>query len=146
MEDHGGMYFSLFYAVVEPDALRVRYSTAGHPPAIVLGPRGELRRRLAIKNPPIGTMPGRTFAQAESTFEHGDRLYAFSDGAYEFMDREGRDRTLDEFERELVAHGASRDTGEPRRLYEASCKAAGSDLLADDFTLLLVEHASKGTH
>jgi pSer/pThr/pTyr-binding forkhead associated (FHA) protein len=173
MDDHGGMYFSLFYGVVDAAHRRMRYSSAGHPPAIVLGPRGEIRRRLAMKNPPIGAIARRAFAEAESELELDERLYVFSDGVYEIVDRDGRDRTLADFERELAPpmdsplSEASRLAGarhaaeaprlsdplrpsealrlmsEPQRLYKAACAAAGSELLADDFTLLLLEHAPR---
>jgi sigma-B regulation protein RsbU (phosphoserine phosphatase) len=141
MEDHGGMYFTLFYAVLDPGTPRFSYASAGHPPALVLAADGTIRARLATKNPPIGTMEGRSFAAAEGTFEPGDRLYAFSDGAYEYLDREGREHGYEEFELQLAASGSSRATGEPFRLYEAACAAAGTELLPDDFTMLLVEHA-----
>jgi serine phosphatase RsbU (regulator of sigma subunit) len=141
MEEHSGMYFSIFYGVVDPTERRLRYSSAGHPPAIVRGPRGELRERVALKNPPAGTIACRSFGQAEVEFGPGDRLFVFSDGVYEFVDRDGLDRSLADFERELARAGCSAPAGEPLRLYRAACAASGSEILADDFTLLLVEYA-----
>jgi serine phosphatase RsbU (regulator of sigma subunit) len=141
MEDHSGMYFSIFYAVIDPAAHRIRYASAGHPPAILLGVDGRIRSRLSLKNPPIGALGGRAFEQAEASFEPGERLYVFSDGAYEFLDREGRERGLEDFERALVSDRADRSAGEPRRLYDLVCSAAGTTLLPDDFTMLVVEHA-----
>jgi serine phosphatase RsbU (regulator of sigma subunit) len=140
MDHHSGMYFSIFYGVLDPAARRLRYSSAGHPPAMLLGADGKLRHRLFVKNPPIGTMKGRAFAQAEVPFEAGDRLYVFSDGAYEILDREGCERTFDDFERELTRAGSDRSAGEPRRLYDAARSLAGAELLADDYTMLVVEH------
>lgn len=141
MEAHSGMYFSLFYGVVDPVARRLRYASAGHPPAIVLGRDGTVRCRLPAASPPIGTIAGRAFEHAETSFEPGERLYVFSDGVYELQDREGRERGLEDFERALVVPGAHRAGGESRRLYDAACELAGTGLLPDDFTLLRVEHA-----
>ncbi len=140
MDDHSGMYFSIFYGVLDPAARRLRYSSAGHPPSMLLGADGQVRHRLFVKNPPIGTMEDRVFAQAEVPFETGDRLYVFSDGAYEILDRQGRERSFEDFERELTGAAANRSAGEPRRLYDAACSLAGTDLLADDYTMLVVEH------
>lgn len=140
MDDHSGMYFSIFYGVLDPATHRLRYSCAGHPPAILLGADGRIRCRLAVKNPPIGTLKGRAFAQAEIDFEPGERLYVFSDGVYEIQDRDGRERALEDFERELAGAEADRSAGEPRRLYDAARSSAGTELLADDFTMLVVEH------
>lgn len=140
MEDHGGMYFTIFYGVLDLRTRVLRYASAGHPPAIVLGAEGTVRTRLTTKNPPIGTVDRRVFAQAEDPLPHGDRLFVFSDGAYETLDGHGLDRGLEDFERELLAVVATGTAGSPARLYEATCAAARSDLLPDDFTLLLVEH------
>jgi sigma-B regulation protein RsbU (phosphoserine phosphatase) len=142
MEEHNGMYFTLFYGVIDHELGRLRFSSAGHPPAIVLGPDGRVRHRLALKNPPIGTVAARSFGDAECAFERGDRLYVISDGVYEILDREGRDRSLDDFERVLLAPDAAHGSGEPRRLYDAACETAGADLLGDDFTMLTVEYAA----
>jgi sigma-B regulation protein RsbU (phosphoserine phosphatase) len=143
MADHGGMYFSIFYGVLDPAARRLRYSSAGHPPAIVLGPDGGIRGRLALRNPPIGTVERRSFADAEAGFGPGDRLYAYSDGVYEIQDRGGRDLSLEDFERDVVASRSDGSGGEPARFYEGACATAGTDLLPDDFTILLVEHAEE---
>jgi sigma-B regulation protein RsbU (phosphoserine phosphatase) len=140
MSDHGGMYFSIFYGVVEPAARRMRFSSAGHPPAIVLGRDGGIRDRLALRNPPIGTVERRSFSDAEARFEPGDRLIAYSDGVYEIQERGGRDLSLEDFERDLVAEGTKGVGADPNRFYQAACATAGTDLLPDDFTILEVEH------
>jgi serine phosphatase RsbU (regulator of sigma subunit) len=145
MDDHSGMYFSIIYAVFDPAARRLRYASAGHPPALVIGASGRSRHRLFVKNPPIGTVKRREFAQSESPFEPGDRVYMFSDGAFEILDRDGRERGFDDFESELLAPGSDRSSGEARRLYDAARSRAGTDLLADDFSMLVVEHIEE-TH
>lgn len=138
MESHGGTYFSIFYAVLEPASGRLRFSSAGHPPALLRAVGGRIRGRLALKNPAIGTMPRRSFGQAEAVMEPGERLYVFSDGVYELSNREGRQLGLEDFERALVGD-ADRSRGEPRRRYDAACSTVGTGLLDDDFTLMIVE-------
>ena len=140
MADHGGMYFSIFYGVIDPAARRLRYSSAGHPPAIVLGPDASIRGRFALRNPPIGTVERRSFADAETGFAPGERLFAYSDGVYEIQERGGRDLCLEDFERELVAGVTQGTASDPNRFYESACAIAGTDLLPDDFTILEVEH------
>ncbi|HEV8113138.1 MAG TPA: SpoIIE family protein phosphatase [Planctomycetota bacterium] len=139
MDAHNDMYFSIFYGVLDPASRSLRYSSAGHPPAIVLGADGRIRSRLVRKNPPIGAMPRRVFGQDEARLEPGDRLFVFSDGAFEIRDTEGRERGLEDFERELVATASGKLPGDPRRVYERVCAVTGTDLLLDDFTLLAVE-------
>lgn len=142
MDDHNGMFFTIWYGVLDPGKRTLRYASAGHPPAIVCGPGGEIRERLVVKNPPIGAVAGRTFGEARVELDAGDRVYVFSDGAFEVTDAEGRVGTLDDFERELSAQAADRTPGEPARLYDAVLAAAGADVLEDDFTVLLVNVAA----
>ena len=138
MDEHGGLFFSIFYAVLDPASGRMRYSSAGHPPSLLLGAGGRIRARLALKNPPIGTVEHRVFGQGEAVLDRGERLYVLTDGVFEFCDRQGRQRGLEEFE-QVLESGADRSRGEPTRLYEAACALAGPGLLSDDFTLLVVE-------
>lgn len=142
MEGHSGMNFSIFYGVVDPSARRLSFSSAGHPPAIVLGVDGRVRDRLALKNPPIGTIDARTFGQADVAFDRGEQLFVFSDGAYEGLDRDGREGCIEDFERHLVGMATEQRRGATRRLYDAVRASIDAELLADDFSLLLVEHAS----
>ena len=140
MDDHSGMFFSIWYGVLERSRRRLRFSSAGHPPAILRAEDGRLRARLGRKNPPVGTLPGRVFGQDELSFEHGERLYVFSDGVFEIQDREGRERGYDDLEHWLAA-SSDRSYGEPARIYDAACRAAGTELLEDDFTMLVLSYA-----
>ncbi|MCB9915320.1 MAG: SpoIIE family protein phosphatase [Planctomycetes bacterium] len=137
METHNDLVFTIWYGVLDAERGRVRFASAGHPPALALSADGSTLRRLGTKNPPIGSFPARAFAQDEADLGRGERLYVFSDGAYELEDRDGRERSLEDFERVLTAPHADRSPGEPQRLYEASLAATGASLLEDDFSLLL---------
>lgn len=75
-------YFTLFYALVEPASRRVRYASAGHPPAI-LAPREGDPAVVAATGPPIGLVEGAAFEQAELRVAVGDRLFVFTDGLLE---------------------------------------------------------------
>lgn len=145
MDGHSGMNFSIFYAVVDPAARRLVYSSAGHPPAMLVGADGRIRDRLALKNPPIGVADRRKFGQAETVFDAGERLYVFSDGAYEVQDGDGREGSLEDFERQIALASAERQPDETHRLYDSVRATAGTELLPDDFSLLLVEHALTST-
>jgi serine phosphatase RsbU (regulator of sigma subunit) len=136
MERHGDMFFTIWYGVLDRQVRRLRYAAAGHPPAIALGPDGRIRARLGTKQPPIGVRARFAGGQAETDLGAGERLYVYSDGVFEHVDRSGRDLSLGDFERQLESGGRERPAGEPHRLYDAACSAAGSGL-EDDFTLLV---------
>lgn len=141
MDEHGGMFFSAFYAVLDPRTGSLKHALAGHPPAIVLGRDGLVRERLSAKNPPIGVVAQRAFAQAQARLELGERLFLFSDGVFELCDRSGKRRGFAEFERDLV--DAARDASfAPRRLYDSARDTTGTGLLDDDFTLLVAQRGA----
>ncbi len=77
------MYVTLFYAVLEGPAGRMRYASAGHPHAHLLG--GDGPRRLPATDPPLGLREaGGRFG--ERTVETGDPprpLLLFTDGLFE---------------------------------------------------------------
>lgn len=140
MEAHNGMYFSIWYGVLDPASGRLTYSSAGHPPALLRGLDGSIRTRLARKHPPIGTLAGRRFDQAQVTLAPGERLYIFSDGVYELTGRDGHEYGLEHFERALVEGPPRRSERDTERLYDIALSHAGRDLLEDDFTLLVVSY------
>ncbi len=143
MEEYSGMYFSIWYGVLDPASGRLSYASAGHPPALVAG--GGVVRRVGTRNPPIGTSGGRAFAQATEELRPGERLYVFSDGAYEIVEQDGRERGLEDFERELADPGADRSPGEARRRYDGARRAARTENLQDDFTLLVIDRVEPGS-
>lgn len=75
-------YFTLFYAVVEPASSKVRYASAGHPPAVLVSPHGD-PRLVAATGPPVGLVERVPFEQADLDLVAGDRLLVFTDGLSE---------------------------------------------------------------
>lgn len=141
MEQHGGMYFSVWYGVLEAGSGELRHASAGHPPALVRAPDGHVRARLATRNPPIGVLEGRVFREERSRLNPDEELVLYSDGVYEVRDREGRELGLEDLVGRLEA------CGEPGQLaaeafHRKVCDDTGSLQLEDDFTLLLVRYGA----
>ncbi|MFO1053227.1 MAG: SpoIIE family protein phosphatase [Planctomycetota bacterium] len=138
MEDHGGMYFSAWYGVFEPQRRRLRFASAGHPPALVVDARGHVSARLATENPAIGIMGPRRFTGAETVLEPGRRLLLLTDGAFEIVAGDGRVLGLTDFEARLAEVASRSGDCDPRALHEAARQSAGGDL-EDDFTVVTLE-------
>ncbi|MBK9387640.1 MAG: SpoIIE family protein phosphatase [Planctomycetes bacterium] len=136
MEDHGGMYFTLWYGVLDPRSGELRYSSAGHPPALVLEPSGAIVARLRCPNPPIGVLAGKRFTAAATQLERGQRLFVFSDGVYELGAAGSGGDGIAALEALLSSLGDS-PLAEPRRLYDRARVAVGGEL-GDDYTLLVL--------
>ena len=81
------MYISLFYAVVDRNAGRLRYANAGHPHAFVIPKSGKVERLPAL-DPPLG-MGTTPPAGASRPWTTGDLLLLFTDGVSDARDRKG---------------------------------------------------------
>lgn len=82
MEENNGMYFTIWYGVLEIATGRLRYSAAGHPPAVIIKPDGETEL-LGTPGLPTGCFEEAGYEVSETVFETGSHLYVFSDGIYE---------------------------------------------------------------
>ena len=81
MERHDGKYFTLWYGVYQPSRRVLRYSSAGHPPALLV--KGEKRGGPGHARAWGWDAAGGDLPTQEVGVEPGSRLDVFSDGAYE---------------------------------------------------------------
>lgn len=96
MEKHNNLYFTIWYGVWQKSTRILRYSSGGHPPAILLTPDGGVES-LRCRAMPIGTLAEMTFEVAQTEIPPGSTLYVFSDGVYEIQKTSGQEMELDEF-------------------------------------------------
>ena len=136
MERHGGMYLTLWYGVYDAGDGALAYASAGHPPALLKRASGELCR-LQTRNPPIGVLEERAFDAARTAVHAGDRLYVFSDGAFEVVAHDGRQWAFEDFEA-LVREPERPGVAESERLRAAVQSASRHEAFEDDFSLLVV--------
>jgi sigma-B regulation protein RsbU (phosphoserine phosphatase) len=80
------MFISMFYAVIDPHARRIRYANSGHPHAFIVRNNGSAER-LAALDPPLGMQATRP-SEAEQTWRgEDDLLVLFTDGLSDARDR-----------------------------------------------------------
>lgn len=96
MEANGGMYFTTWYGVLEVSTGQLRYSVAGHPPAVIVKPDGELEM-LGSPGLPTGCFDEVSYEVNETCFAAGSHLYIFSDGIYEVRLPDDTMGTYDQF-------------------------------------------------
>ncbi len=99
MSRHNGMFFTIWYGVADMDKRTLRYSSGGHPPALLVPPSGAARHLGAgdESGPMIGAVPDVPFGTAESPLESGSKLYIYSDGIHELLQPSGQMWSLEEF-------------------------------------------------
>jgi sigma-B regulation protein RsbU (phosphoserine phosphatase) len=96
MEKHNNMYFTMWYGVLHRPSRTLRYSSAGHPPSVVIA-AGRDPERLRTQAMPIGSFPEADYAVGSTVLPTPARLYLYSDGAYEITRPDGELMSLDEF-------------------------------------------------
>ncbi len=136
MEDHAGMYFTIWYGIFQASRRRLTFASAGHPPALLVD-RGRGPQELCIERPGIGLFEETDYEEQEVEVPAASRLYLFSDGAFEVTTDEGREWTIEEF-LDLLAAPASRRGG-PERIERAVRQVANADYFEDDFSLLVTD-------
>ena len=78
----GSTYATIFYAVLDLQAGTVTYSSAGHPPALLVSPDGSVSWLDQAQTEPVYGRPSSRI-QASSEFDPGACLILYSDGLIE---------------------------------------------------------------
>ena len=89
-------YFTIWYGVYNLIKRELIYSSAGHPPAILLSENNDIQ---LLKTPgmPIGMFPEVKYTNGFCKIEKNSTLYIFSDGAYEISLSDGQLMGLENF-------------------------------------------------
>jgi serine phosphatase RsbU (regulator of sigma subunit) len=137
MEDHGGLMFTIWYFTFRTDTRSLRYCAAGHHAAFLASLAEPDAIALWQRAPSIGMLPARNWPTAEMTLPADSRLYLFSDGAFEIIERDGTAWQIDNL-RHVIGAGPTQGIGEAQRLYQAVRAAAKPGPLDDDFSTLVL--------
>lgn len=133
-------FVTLLFARLDPATRTLNYASAGHPPAYVLDPAGQVRGRLTRTNIPLGIKPNTVYhSTASSLLQPGEVVLFLTDGIEEAM---SPDETLFGVERALQIVHENRN--QPARqivdiLYQVIQNFAGQAPLTDDFTAVVLK-------
>ncbi|MFZ9914761.1 MAG: PP2C family protein-serine/threonine phosphatase, partial [Phycisphaerales bacterium] len=88
MSRHDGMYFTVWYGVYSRATRELAWSGGGHPPSFLV--RNGVLRQLESTTYMVGVSDDYDAPTERVTIEPGDRLYLFSDGAFEIQQADGQ--------------------------------------------------------
>lgn len=131
----GGRHFTMWYGVLDPRSGHLACASAAHPSAILCDPAGN-RREIGDPGIMLGVLPEVEFSTTVTILAPGERLYVFTDGAYEIELASGELLDFARFERELSLAAAEPDDVD--RLLRFALTASKSGELSDDFSMLSV--------
>jgi serine phosphatase RsbU (regulator of sigma subunit) len=85
----GDTFVTLVAVLIDPQDARLRYVNAGHPPALVVGADGAVRRVACGQNLPLG-LDSATLEAGEDQLQPGEVLVLYTDGLIEQVDEGGK--------------------------------------------------------
>lgn len=137
MEDHAGLYFTIWYGVYDVRTRRLNYASGGHHAAYLVAPERQHAVPVQTRNVVIGAVPGMGFKQGSIDIPAGASLYVFSDGVFEIIDKDERQWAVEDFV-QLILQPRVEDMTESQRLYHAVRDHSRPGPLDDDFSLVVL--------
>ena len=143
IQDHGGLYFTMIYGLLDPETGDLSLVVAGHPRPILA--RADGRAEATGKpNPPVGMVPDVDYVESRCRLGLGDRLLFYSDGLTEVY---GPEDEMFGDERLVDAMGEIRSIGladVPGALADYVLGWSGTDKFEDDLSILVLESQLDG--
>ena len=137
MEQNNDKFFTIWHGVHNRRTGELRYSSGGHPSAILLRPGSGGETSVNMLGTPgnvvIGALADLSYAEDSTTVVPGDRLIVVSDGAYEIDDEDGMLELAD-----LADFVREDPDRRPADIYEWVRSKNGEGPLPDDFSLVEV--------
>ncbi|MBX6767966.1 MAG: SpoIIE family protein phosphatase, partial [Actinomadura rubrobrunea] len=115
----------------EPETRRMKWSTAGHPPPLLVRD-GRARPLDETPDPLLGAFPRLTYRTITTQLQPGDVVVLYTDGLVERRDSD-LDEQIDRLARIVEKHDC-----EPDQLLDLVLTRMGFDPFADDTTLFIV--------
>jgi sigma-B regulation protein RsbU (phosphoserine phosphatase) len=132
-----GNFMTAFFAVLDPHAGTITYSSAGHNPPRLLHPDGGLTALNRAQRLPLGIKPDEVYPEHVAALPRGAQSVFFTDGVIEAVNAEG-----DVFGRDRIDDALAGSQPSAEHLIQAILRelAAFTDGLAvaDDRTLVVV--------
>ena len=139
------MYFTIWYGIYNREEMTLSYSSAGHPPALLIKRSTESSpdvRQLSTPGMVLGGMPSTKYVTQTLKMEMPCTLYVVSDGTFEIARQDG---TMWPFE-DYVKFLADATAGGKPALGELEKKVRelhGPGALDDDFSILKVDFSHR---
>lgn len=112
MSDNNDKYFTIWYGVYNHKKRNLTYSTAGHPPGILLSKvhsQSIVEQKLKTPGIPVGMFDDAKYVDLSCVIPNFASLYIFSDGIYEFEPKNGFYWGLEKFINLLKKHQQTPD-------------------------------------
>lgn len=144
-------YFTMWYGVYSCGSRKLKYSTGGHPPALIIRETKKSqinhhKRKLSVLKLRtyglgVGLVDKASYQNSSILIEPKDRLLIFSDGLYEFIDHKGKMWSYAKLCEHVAEHGHSMNV---HTLTNQLMQQSGSGRFRDDCSVLLIDFPTEG--
>jgi serine phosphatase RsbU (regulator of sigma subunit) len=138
MEQQNNKFFTIWYGVFDVASRTLRYSSAGHPPALMFNGRPSAPIKLGEPSLMIGASDQAKFETRTEKIPSGSRLYVYSDGVTEIDKRGGGMLDVSGLI-DLLSESADEPGSRIDRVLRQARALQGSPDFRDDFSLVEVE-------
>lgn len=138
MNDQNEKYFTIWYGVYNRANRQLLYSSAGHPPGVLVSNSEESQAVKCLKTSgfPIGMLPDVQYKWQRCYIPPESKLYLFSDGAYEIRQLDNTMMGLEDFV-EILAQQVPEQTIDD--ILSRVSSRAQSRSFSDDLSLLEIQ-------
>ena len=135
---HGGMFVTLFYAILSLETAELTYANAGHNLPLLLRSGAGKLEQLAKGEMALGVLEGVRHAEHVTSLEPGDYLILYTDGITEAFSPEGK--TYDEERLQATIHAAAGNSAQEMldSIDDSVTAFIGDAALSDDRTTMVL--------
>ena len=141
MEKHNNMYFTIWYGIYNRKEMTLTYSSAGHPPALLINRRADGApdvQQLATPGMVLGGMSGTKYTAKTQKMSLPVTLYVVSDGTFEITLPDGSIWPFNDYVK-LLADATAGGRPALEVLENKVREIHGPGALDDDFSILQVD-------
>lgn len=135
INEHGGLYFTIWYGVFNSKTRILRFASAGHPPPLLLVNETK-SMPLNAPNFIVGGLPKYNFDSRELEILPDSQLYVFSDGCFDFKKNDGSYWSVSELYSFLKKNSAHMDV--LKELFLTVKNLQGTEKLKDDLSIMKI--------
>lgn len=138
-DSKNGMFVTLFYAMVDMEKKKLKYSNGGHNRQILYSKKDNKCKYLYLKGRPMGVIDDSSYLEDEIDIGNGDILFLYTDGINESTNEKyqefGDDKLL-----EIIKENHDRSVSEIKnKILEELSNFVGEAKQGDDITMLMMK-------
>jgi sigma-B regulation protein RsbU (phosphoserine phosphatase) len=139
----GGMFVTLVYALLDPQAGEITYVNAGHNPPLLYRAEQDRLVALARTGMAIGVVADSAFEQRTVQLNHGDFILLYTDGVTDATDAQEQEFGEERLQRLILDQRHAPVADVVTTLEQAIGDFAGSTAPFDDVTMVAIKRLTK---